>query len=131
VGNPALAFVAWANRPGMDAKPGKLRALRKASGLNQTEAAAAADISRSHLAKVEAGDDPLSFEAAFKLAVAYKVDVAEVLPEGHPMRDVELVQDETERQVLGALRRLPEDERRTVLKMISRLEEASSRLAHN
>lgn len=103
----------------MEKTPSSLRDMREKLGIKQADAAAYAGISRSHLSKIEHGQDPMSFEVAFKLSVLYKVGLDEILPPEHDLAGVELVKDPAEKGVLSALRRLPDDEKHALVKLLT------------
>lgn len=108
----------------MDKPHSKLRDLRDGRKISQADAAAHAGISRSHLSKIEHGADPMSFEVALRLSLLYRLLIAELLPADHDMRGVEVVTDRAEKGILDALRRMPEDEKRTILKLLTGREAA-------
>lgn len=97
-----------------------LKERREALNIKQVDAAVYAGISRSHLSKIEAGDDPASFAVIFMLSVLYNIELATLLPEDHPLHNAALVNSPDEKEVLHRYRDLPEDERRLFTKLLVR-----------
>ena len=60
-------------------------AARVASGLSQTTAATAASVSRPNLSRYEAGTKTPTLAVMMRLAVAYRVSVADLLPTPEPV----------------------------------------------
>lgn len=119
VGKPAPVIFRPVNLGSMDKPPSRLRDLRDSLKISQADAAAHAGISRSHLSKIEHGADPMSFEVALRLSLLYRVSIAELLPPEHDMRGVEVVMDREEKGILAAIRKMPDDEKRTILKLLT------------
>ena len=63
----------------------KLAAARVASGLSQTAASDAANVSRPNLSRYEAGTKTPTLAVLLKLAAAYGVGVADLLPTPKPI----------------------------------------------
>lgn len=97
-----------------------LKERREALKIKQVDAATYAGISRSHLSKIESGEDPASFAVIFMLSVYYNMELATLLPEEHPLHNVALVNSAEEKEVLHRYRDLPEDERRLFTKLLVR-----------
>jgi transcriptional regulator with XRE-family HTH domain len=93
----------------------KLLGLRKARNINQADAAAAANISRPHLSKVENGHDPASLEVLVLLAAFYRVPMSELLSAGHPLARVEIVTQSDELAWLRLFRSLPVEQANALL----------------
>jgi len=60
--------------------PGKLRWRRVARGLSLARAAEAAGCSKSHLSKLEHGQDPASVDLLVRLAGVYGCEITDLMP---------------------------------------------------
>ena len=60
--------------------PEKLKAAREAAGLSQVEAEAASGVHRVTISVFESGDRTPTIATLLKLAEAYRVDVADLIP---------------------------------------------------
>lgn len=96
-----------------------LKALRVDRKITQAEAAAAADIDRSHLSKIESAKDPPSVRVLALLAAFYRVPLRDVLPPTDPLARAEVVTHADEIAWLRLYRSLPVDQARALLAALS------------
>lgn len=58
----------------------KIRATRSASGYSQEAIAAAAQIDRAYMGRIERGEQNLSFQNLVRIALALKVEIGDLVP---------------------------------------------------
>ena len=99
----------------------RLRALRKASGQSQVEAADALGISRSYLAGIETGHEMPGRETLQALAVFYGVTLDHLysaLPTSSRPQAGEFIEDRNELALVRFWRGLTREERLTAMKLL-------------
>ena len=58
----------------------KIRAVRKAQKYSQEDFAAAAELGRSYMGRVERGEQNISMQSLIQIALTLKVELSELLP---------------------------------------------------